>query len=238
MAENPELFERRVSRLTSMALPLQGLSFPTLPLSLSPGSLAFILCFQRLITLRRSNPGAFSLFPPLWSPQPLKLVTSPFLLLEAWLVPSLSELSWPFRTRRPPSLGGGLVAQSNPTLATPWTVAHQAPLPLRFPRPKNWSGLLFPPPGDLPDPEIEPQSPVLQADSLPPEPPSAPWSPLWMTPTSDQGLPVSLTFPEDVSLSLSPVLKSLLGEHHSFIHSLAHSRITYLFHVNSSSVNF
>ena len=33
-------------------------------------------------------------------------------------------------------------------------------------RQEYWSGLLFPPPGDLPDPGIEPRSPELQADSL------------------------------------------------------------------------
>ena len=37
-----------------------------------------------------------------------------------------------------------------------------------------WSGLPFPSPGDLPDPGIEPRSPVLQADSLPSEPPGKP----------------------------------------------------------------
>ena len=36
-----------------------------------------------------------------------------------------------------------------------------------FPKQEHWSGLPFPPPGDLPDPEIEPTSPALQADSLP-----------------------------------------------------------------------
>ena len=36
-----------------------------------------------------------------------------------------------------------------------------------FPRQEYWSGLPFPPPGDLPDPGIEPSSPALQADSLP-----------------------------------------------------------------------
>ena len=40
---------------------------------------------------------------------------------------------------------------------------------MRFSRQKYWSGLPFPSPGDLPDPGIEPRSPVLQADSLPPE---------------------------------------------------------------------
>ena len=34
---------------------------------------------------------------------------------------------------------------------TPWTVAHQARLSMRFPRQEYWSGLPFPPPGDLPD---------------------------------------------------------------------------------------
>ena len=34
---------------------------------------------------------------------------------------------------------------------TPGTVTHQAPLSMGFPRPEYWSGLSFPPPGDLPD---------------------------------------------------------------------------------------
>ena len=55
--------------------------------------------------------------------------------------------------------------------ATPWTVAHQAPLSLEFSRQEYWSGLPFPSPGDLPDPGIKPGSPALQADSLPSEPP-------------------------------------------------------------------
>ena len=53
---------------------------------------------------------------------------------------------------------------------TPWTVACQAPLSIEFSRQEQWSGLPFPPPGDLPDPEIEPESPVspaLEVDSLP-----------------------------------------------------------------------
>ena len=49
----------------------------------------------------------------------------------------------------------------------PWTVAHKAPLYMRFPRQEPWSGLPFPSPGDLPDPEFEPASPALQANSLP-----------------------------------------------------------------------
>ena len=59
-----------------------------------------------------------------------------------------------------PSGGGdGLVVKLCLTLVTPWIVVHQAPLPMGFPRQKYWSGLPFPPPGDLPDPGIEPASP-------------------------------------------------------------------------------
>ena len=42
--------------------------------------------------------------------------------------------------------------------ATLWTVAHQAPLSMGFSRQKYWNGLPCPPPGDLLDPRIEPQS--------------------------------------------------------------------------------
>ena len=57
---------------------------------------------------------------------------------------------------------------------TPWTVAHQASLSMEFCRQEYWSGLPIPPPAALPDPGIEPRSPVLQADSLPFEPPGKP----------------------------------------------------------------
>ena len=43
-------------------------------------------------------------------------------------------------------------------LVSPWTVALQAPLSRSFPRKDYWSGLPFPPPGDLPDSGIEPES--------------------------------------------------------------------------------
>ena len=50
-----------------------------------------------------------------------------------------------------------------------WTVAHQAPVSIQSFRQEYWSGLPFPPPGDLPIPGIEPLSLVsaaLQRDSL------------------------------------------------------------------------
>ena len=42
--------------------------------------------------------------------------------------------------------------------ATPWTVACQAPLSMEFFRQEYWNGLPFPPPGDLPNPGVEPAS--------------------------------------------------------------------------------
>ena len=42
-----------------------------------------------------------------------------------------------------------------------WTVAHQAPLSMEFPRQEYWNRLPFSSPGDLPDPGIELTSPAL-----------------------------------------------------------------------------
>ena len=56
--------------------------------------------------------------------------------------------------------------------ATPWTVAHWAPLSMGFSRHWYWSELPCRPPGDLPNPEIKARYPALQADSSPSE---SPW---------------------------------------------------------------
>ena len=64
------------------------------------------------------------------------------------------------------------------TLATPWTVARQAPLFMGFLRQECWSGLPFPSPGDLPHPETEPTSPALVGRFFTAEPPGK-CSPLW-----------------------------------------------------------
>ena len=64
------------------------------------------------------------------------------------------------------------VAQSCLTLCDPMDYSLcQAPPSMGFSRQEYWSGLLCPPPGDLPNPGIEPRSPALQADSLKSEPP-------------------------------------------------------------------
>ena len=57
-------------------------------------------------------------------------------------------------------------------LATPWTIAHQAPTSMGSSRQEHWSGLPFPSPGDLPNPGIKPGPPALWADALTAELPS------------------------------------------------------------------
>ena len=50
-----------------------------------------------------------------------------------------------------------------PVFVTPWTISHQAPVSMGFFSQGYWSGLPFPPPGDLPNPAIKPISPVSSA---------------------------------------------------------------------------
>ena len=57
---------------------------------------------------------------------------------------------------------------------TPWSVTHQAPLSRGFPRQEYWSGLPIPPPGDLPNPGIEPMSSALAGGFFTAEPPGKP----------------------------------------------------------------
>ena len=82
-------------------------------------------------------------------------IAGSFLPLPGWAVPVLSLL-----------LSCSVVSDS---FATPWTVAIQAPpLSMGFPRQEYWRRLPFPPPGDLPNPGVEPASPALigRGDSL------------------------------------------------------------------------
>ena len=67
-----------------------------------------------------------------------------------------------------------LVTQSCPTLCNSMDFSLPGPRPWAFSRQQYLSGLLGPPSGNLPNPGIEPRSPILQADSLPSEPPGKP----------------------------------------------------------------
>ena len=70
-------------------------------------------------------------------------------------------------TKIPHACSGGLFTKSYLTLVIPWTVAHQAPLSMGFPRQEYRGMLAFPSPGDLPDPGTKPQSPTLHEGFLP-----------------------------------------------------------------------
>ena len=61
-----------------------------------------------------------------------------------------------------------------PDPVTPWTVVRQALLFMGFSRQEYWSGLPFPPPGDLPDLGIEHVSPALASGFFTTEPPRKP----------------------------------------------------------------
>ena len=58
---------------------------------------------------------------------------------------------------------------------TPWNIAYEVPLSMGFSRQEYWSGLLFTPPGNLPDPRIEPKSPALAGGFFTSEQPGKPW---------------------------------------------------------------
>ena len=58
---------------------------------------------------------------------------------------------------------------------TAWTIVHQAPLSMGFPKQEYWSGMPFASSEDFPDPGIETKSPALQEDSSPSEPPGKPF---------------------------------------------------------------
>ena len=67
-----------------------------------------------------------------------------------------------------------LVTQLCPILCGPMDYSPQASLSMRILQQECQGGLPCPPPGDLPNPGIEPRSPALRADSLPSEPPRKP----------------------------------------------------------------
>ena len=85
--------------------------------------------------------------------------------------------------------------------ATPWTGARQAPLSMGFSRQEYWSGLPFPPLGDLPDSGVEPMSLAYPAvvgrffTTVPPGKPIHPSGlPLNLTPESFSDLPPKQIF--------------------------------------------
>ena len=79
------------------------------------------------------------------------------------------------------------------SFGTLWTVACQAPLSMGFPRQDYWSGLLFPTPGDLLDPGIEPVSLALAGGFFTTEPPGKPGCPMGSVFCSPASYPAGTT---------------------------------------------
>ena len=107
---------------------------------------------------------------------PLSICT---LLLSGTMLPSRSILYFPcLSLRLRPHLPQPLYVLScsvmSNSLRPHWLQPARLLCPWGLSRQEYWSGLPCPPPGDLPNPGIEPRSPALQLDSLPIEPPGKP----------------------------------------------------------------
>ena len=93
-----------------------------------------------------------------WASLVAQLVKNPPAMREPWV----RSLGWEDPLEKGTAATAAKSLQSCPTLCDPMD------------RPEYWSGEPFPSPGDLPNPGIEPRSPVLQVDSLPADPQGKP----------------------------------------------------------------
>ena len=99
---------------------------------------------------------------------------------------------------------------------------------MEFSKPEYWSGLLFPSPGDLPNPGIEPRSPALQADSLPAEPQGKPKNTgvgslsfrIFLTQELNRGLLHCRRIPYQLSYPVVQLVKNLPAVWETWIRSL------------------
>ena len=95
---------------------------------------------------------------------------------------------------------------------TPQTVDCQASLSMGFSRQEYWSGLLFPSPGDLPDPEINPISPALAGEFFTTDPPGKPT--IYVGVLYCTSGPLRLLFPLPRKLLRNSQGLLLLAKHH------------------------
>ena len=87
------------------------------------------------------------------------------------------------------------------SFVTQETIACQALLSMGFSRQEYWSELLFPSPGDLPNPEIEPMSPEVAGEFFTTEPPGKPKS-VYRLLNSSQNKVEDITFWDNDKVSL------------------------------------
>ena len=128
--------------------------------ALSSETVSLVLCHSSRESPGRPCPRSASAWTSSWALLP----DLPPPLPPPGLLPSIAHQPHEMKWRR------SVLSDS----ATPWTVAHRAPLSREFSRQEYWSGSPCSPPEDLPDPGIESRSPALQADALPSEPPGKP----------------------------------------------------------------
>ena len=91
---------------------------------------------------------------------------------------------------RVPSTIPNIVCMCAQVCMTLWTAAHQAPPSMGFSRQENWSGWPFPLSGDLPDPGIEPTSPLALCRAL--------------TMQSGKAIPSDMQTPSNFRRSITP----------------------------------
>ena len=111
----------------------------------------------------------------IWAPREESLLSKPFkqqgLFLRNSQIIASSLLSLQNTWEKSKISSCCLIAKSCPTLAITWTVAYQACLSMQFPKQEYWSVLPFPPPGNLPDPGMEPSFPCIAGGFFMSEPP-------------------------------------------------------------------
>ena len=103
-----------------------------------------------------------------------------------------------------------------------WPCGLQPPRPLcprGFSRQAYWSGLSRPPPGDLPNPGVEPKSPTIQVDSLPTEPPGKPKILEWAAYPFSRDLPDPGIKPGSPALQADSLPAELLGKRGSLCYT-------------------
>ena len=103
-------------------------------------------------------------------PHPL----SGYILAELLHMPLVLKGSWYLSVHQKLMLRYQLLLLFTRQVASSSFVTHQAPLTMGFLRQESWSGLPFPPPGDLANPGSKPESPAWQPDSLPLSPQGSP----------------------------------------------------------------
>ena len=100
------------------------------------------------------------------------------------------------------------------SFATLWTIDHQVPLSVGFPRQEYWSGLPFPSSGDLPNPRIKSVSPALAGGFFTTEPPEKP--PIHLVAQSVKNLPTVQEI-QVPSLSWEDPLEKEMANHSSIL---------------------